>query len=285
MVRRYKKQYDEENSLDNIVPVIGVFYTLYLILEYFTNRANFWRWLIYGFVFIILLIAIFYIWNRAKEKVRQSKKDHILSSINQAGLEDYIKNFISRFGLGQEKSKNIWNHRNYNIDWSRINDLRDFLASKNIVFSPSDISVLLSYYIDEREYRVTSNSISAGTHNFSKLNGSDFEKLLYRLYEAMGYTVLLSGKVGDQGGDLVATKGQDRILIQAKCYLNSTIGNSAVQEAAAARSHYDCNTAIVIATNSFTKEATELAKTNMVELIPKELLQKMLLDYLKESWN
>lgn len=57
-----------------------------------------------------------------------------------------------------------------------------------------------------------------------------------------------------------------------------------MQEAVAAKNHYDCNKAIVITTSNFTREATELAKTNKVELIPKELLQKMVLDNLKESW-
>ena len=117
------------------------------------------------------------------------------------------------------------------------------------------------------------------------MNGSDFERLLYRLYEAMGYSVQLSGKVGDQGGDLIATKNQERILIQAKCYINSTVGNSAVQEAVAARNYYDCNRAVVVTTSVFTREATELAKTNGVELVPKDMLQKLLLDYLKESWS
>ncbi|MGC8776164.1 MAG: hypothetical protein ACP5QN_02550, partial [Minisyncoccia bacterium] len=37
-------------------------------------------------------------------------------------IENYIKNFISMFGLRQENSKNVWTYRNYKIDWNRIYD-------------------------------------------------------------------------------------------------------------------------------------------------------------------
>lgn len=285
MARRYRRKYKEEDSLSDFITGIVGLYVLYLLLEWFTNRAEFWRWLAYGLGVVIFLLVGVFVWHKTKENLRRRKLDHILSTIRQDGLEDYIKNFISRFGLGQEKSKNFWTRRNYKIDWNRINDLQDFLSQKGIKFSLSDIGVLLSFYIDEREHEVTYNSISVTTLSFSKLNGSDFERLLGMLYEAMGYSVQLSGKPGDQGGDLIVTKNQERILIQAKCYINSTVGNNAVQEAVAARNHYDCNKAAVVTTSTFTREATELAKTNGVELIPKNLLQKMLLDHLKESWS
>lgn len=281
MVRR---RYDEEDNLSSFIAVVVVFYILYLLLEWFTNKANFWRWLAYGLGVVILLLAGVFSWHKIKEKLRQRKSDYIINTVRQAGLEDYIKNFILQFGLGQEKSKNVWTRRNYKIDWNRINDLQDFLSQKGIRFSLSDIGVLLSSYIDEKEREYTQKSISVTTSSFSKLNGSDFERLLYKLYEAMGYSVQLSGKPGDQGGDLIATKNQERILIQAKCW-NSSVPNKAVQEAVAARNYYDCNRAAVVTTNSFTREATELAKANGVELIPKDMLQKLLLDYLKESWS
>ncbi len=284
MARHYKGRYDKEDNLSGFIAGLLVFYVFYLLLEWLTNRANFWRWLVYGLGVVILLLVGIFVWSKIKEKLRRQKLSSILNVIHRVGLEDYIKNFISRFGLGQEKSKNVWMRRNYRIDWNRINDLRDFLFQKGIKFSLSDIGVLLSFYIDEKEHEVTYNSISVITSSFSKLNGSDFERLLYRLYETMGYSVQLSGKIGDQGGDLIATKNQERILIQAKCWINN-VPNRAVQEAVAARNYYDCNRAAVVATNGFTKEATELAKANGVELIPKDVLQGLLLDYLKESWS
>jgi HJR/Mrr/RecB family endonuclease len=281
----YRSQYKKEkDDLWKPIEGITIFYVIYLILQWFTNRANFWRWVLYGLVAVFVLFGGVIIWRKIKGKMRQRKINRIVGIIQKAGLEEYINNFISRFGLGQEKSKNVWQRRNYNIDWNRIRDLQDFFSQKDIKFSLSNISILLSHYIDKREHDVTVNSINVNTHSFSRLNGPDFEKLLYRLYEAMGYSVQLSGKVGDQGGDLIVTKNQERILIQAKRYTGS-VGNEAVQEAVAARNHYDCNKAAVVTTGSFTKGAIELAKTNNVELISREAVQKMLLDYLHESWG
>lgn len=41
---------------------------------------------------------------------------------------------------------------------------------------------------------------------------------------------------------------------------------------------------MVVTTNTFTQAAINLAKANDVRLIPKQELQKLLLDYLKENW-
>jgi len=285
MARRYRRKYEEDGSIWSIIEGLGGLYFLYLLFQYFTNKANFWRWLVYGIVFFVTVLSAVVLFQKFKEQRRRKRIAKIIDVIKKAGLEEYIKNFITRFGLGQEKSKNVWQRRGYKIDWSRINDLKDFLQTKGISFSASDISILLTHYIDEREYEVTSNSIGVITRNFQELSGADFEKLLYRLYEKLGYSIQLTGKVGDQGGDLVATKDQERILIQAKCYRNFSVGNDAIQQAVAAKNYYGCNKAMVVTTSEFTREALDLAKANGVELVSKRILQKMLIDYLKESWN
>jgi len=285
MKRQYRRRYNKEDDLWGLIGGVGGLYIFYLLMQWFANRANFWRWVLYGLGVVAILIAGIFAWYKIKEEARRRKIDHIISVIRQAGLEEHINNFILRWGHGQEKSKDALELRGYSIDRSRIRDLQDFLSQKKVKFSLSDIEILLTYYVDKRERDDTFNRINATTGSFSKLSGSDFERLLYRLYEAMGYSVHLSGRVGDQGGDLIATKNQEMILVQAKCYTNSLVGNSAVQEAVAAKNHYDCNKAVVVATSNFTKEAIELARTNNVELIPRRMIQKMLLDYLHESWD
>lgn len=285
MTRRYRKYREEDNDLERFVGSVTLLYILYLLLQYYTNRENFWRWLLYGLAFVVLITAEVIIFNRWKEKRHQQKKDKIIGAIEKAGLAEYTNNFITRFGLGQERSRGVWQYRNYSIDWNRIHDLQDYFSDKGIKLSDSEINIVLSHYIGKREHDLTFKSIEVKQYDFEKLSGSDFEKLLYRLYEAMGYAVQLNGKVGDQGGDLIAIRGQERVLIQAKCYKEWNVGNKAVQEAVAAKNHYNCNKAAVITTGNFTREATELAKTNNVELISRQLLQKMILDNLKESWS
>jgi HJR/Mrr/RecB family endonuclease len=287
-MRRYSKRRYKNNDDDELLRIITGFVILYivcLIFNYNSNPVIFWKLLIGGIFFVIVLIFGFIFFKKYKEKFRKERVAKIIRAIQLAGLEDDIDAFITRFGLGQEKDKNSWVKGNYKISWNRINYLGDILRQKGINFSGSEICILLSNYIDKREFDLTSKSITISNNNFSKLSGSDFEKLLDRLYKSMGYSVQLNGKTGDQGCDLIAMKDQERIVIQAKCYNNWNVGNSAIQEVAAAKSHYDCNKAIVITTSGFTSEAMALAKTNNVELISKHLLQKMLLDNLKESWS
>lgn len=285
MAKRHHKYREEENDLSQILSSIILLYIFYLLLQYFTNRANFWRWLLYGLAFAVFITMAVILFNKWKANRRRQKQERIINSIEQAGLVECINNFITRFGLGQEKSHGVWQYRNYTIDWNRIHDLQDYFADKGVKLSDSEMNIVLSHYIAQREHDFTSKSIEVRQYDFEKLSGSQFEELLYRLYTAMGYVVQLNGKVGDQGGDLIAVKDQERLLIQAKCYKEWNVGNKAVQEAVAAKNHYDCNKAAVVTTGNFTREATELAKTNGVELISRQLLQKMILDNLKESWG
>lgn len=107
---------------------------------------------------------------------------------------------------------------------------------------------------------------------------------MYRLFIARGYAVQKTGKVGDQGCDLIANLDGQRIAIQAKCYSNF-VGNSAIQEIVSAKKYYDCTRAMVVTNSNFTKEALDLAKSNNVELIGGGELSRLILQYLKESWS
>ncbi len=90
------------------------------------------------------------------------------------------------------------------------------------------------------------------------LPGDAFELFLVDVFEALGYVVCKTGKTGDQGVDLVATKGSRSIAIQAKSY-TSSVGNAAVQQAFAGMAYYQCNCCAVITNSEFTKSAEELA--------------------------
>jgi HJR/Mrr/RecB family endonuclease len=287
MARRYRnyKRNDPDGDLVGIIASIFGLYALYLLLLYFTNRAEFWRWTVYGALAVIVIFVIAVAVAKLKTARKERYLQKLLAAVRQAGMEDQLKNFFIRFGMGQDRSKNAWEYRNYKIDWKRFHEMEDILRGKGVRLEDNkDLALLLRHYIDEREFSITSNSIQANTKNFRELNGPAFEALLLRLYEKMGYAVQHTGKTGDQGGDLVATKGGERLLIQAKCYQNISVGNDAVQQAVGARTFYDCNKAAVITNSEFTREAVELAKANNVELIAKARLQQLLLDNLSESW-
>ncbi|MDF2627060.1 MAG: hypothetical protein K0R39_891 [Symbiobacteriaceae bacterium] len=108
------------------------------------------------------------------------------------------------------------------------------------------------------------------------MTGLEFEKYLEILFNRLGYQVERTRYVGDQGGDLIITRGGERTLVQAKRH-SKAVGNKAVQEAAAARPHYKCHHAMVVANQEFTQAARELAKSNQVELLGRRQLAEMVL--------
>lgn len=280
-----KRKYKEENGdLWKLIEGFSALCVLYLLLLWFIDRENFWRWIIYGFIVIILIITGFILYKKIQIKAKKEKIKKITNIIKEANLEKYINDFVSNYGLGkQEKIGKSWNYRDYSIAWYRINDLIKFLKEKNIVFSNSDTCLLLKECIEEREYKKMTESQEVSSYYFKDLSGADFEKLLYRLYEKIGYVVQLTGKTGDQGGDLVITKKGKKIVIQAKKY-QDLVNNKAIQEAVAAKGIYNCDSSTVVTTSDFTDGALELAKANNVYLINGKKLKELLLYYLKENW-
>jgi len=261
-----------------------VFYVIILVGSYFFNRAMFWRWLTWGSGIIILIIAGYAGWMMLQTKLSKWRLSKILERVKKSGLEQEVKNFIARFGQENKSNRNVWTYRNYRFDWGRIKDFEQHAEEKGFALSHEDFGILLRHHIDEREYALTTESVLTDSNSFGDLTGSQFENLLKRLFEAMGYQVQLIGSVGDQGGDLIANQAGKRFLIQAKRYSGS-VGNSAIQEAVAAKNHYDCSSAVVVTTGEFTREAVALAKTNSVQLVGKVELQQKLMEHLKENWR
>ena len=281
---KYYKRKTKDDDLWKPIEAFLLLYVLYLIFLWFSDKGNFWRWVVYGLIVLILITAGLVLYRTIQIKIKEKRIKRIINTIKTANLEKYINDFISNYGLGkQEKAENSWNYRDYSIAWYRINDLNKFLKEKNIIFSNREICFLLKEYIEKREYKKMLETSETSIHYFKDLNGAGFERLLYRLYEAMGYTIQLTGKVGDQGGDLVIIKGGKRIIVQAKRY-QDLVNNKAIQEAVAAKSIYNCDSSTVVTTSDFTSGARELAKANNVYLINGKKLKELILYNLKENW-
>ena len=102
----------------------------------------------------------------------------------------------------------------------------------------------------------------------------DFERLIAMLYETEGYRAVHAGRTGDQGADVLLIRGGQRTAIQAKHY-QASVGNSAVQEVIAARVFHKCDHAIVVTNSTFTRSAVELAESARVELVDRQLLERL----------
>lgn len=116
----------------------------------------------------------------------------------------------------------------------------------------------------KREGRKTLEKDSAGYD--PSMSGVAFEKVVAEILERNGCEGRHTKVSGDQGVDLLATIGKVLIAIQRK-RTSVTVGNKAVQEAAAGRIHYQASAAWVVTDPKFTASARQLAQSNAVELL------------------
>jgi restriction system protein len=96
--------------------------------------------------------------------------------------------------------------------------------------------------------------------------GRDFEQSCGARLRKLGFEVDFTRASGDFGCDIVAAKDGLRYAVQVKGR-EMPAGVTAVQEAAAARSHYKTDYAVVISQSGYTKAARDLAASTRVVLV------------------
>jgi hypothetical protein len=94
----------------------------------------------------------------------------------------------------------------------------------------------------------------------------EYERLCARLLADAGWNAETTSGSGDQGVDVLATRGGIRLVLQCKLY-SKPVGNKAVQEAVAARGHERAQASAVVSNASYTRAAEDLALTNGVALL------------------
>lgn len=100
------------------------------------------------------------------------------------------------------------------------------------------------------------------------MTGYEYEHAVAEYLSTHGYTnVEVTQASNDWGIDVTAHKDGNKYAVQCK-YYSSSVGVSAVQEAVAGMTMYDCNVAMVVTNNTFTPAAQTLAKKNGVILLP-----------------
>lgn len=98
------------------------------------------------------------------------------------------------------------------------------------------------------------------------LSGAEFESYIARMLQRCGWDVSGTPTTGDQGADLIASKGDRKIAFQVKRY-TSNVGNAAVQEIVGAVRFYGAKEGCVVTNSSFTPSARSLAQKNNVRLL------------------
>lgn len=108
--------------------------------------------------------------------------------------------------------------------------------------------------------------LTATTSLPDSINPLEFENWVAQRLVDRGWTASATKASGDQGADVIAQKGNMLIVIQCKLY-NTPVGNKAVQEAHAAKSHYAASISAVVTNSTYTPSAMSLAATTGVLLL------------------
>jgi len=117
------------------------------------------------------------------------------------------------------------------------------------------------------------------------LDGFKFEDFIAGLLRINNYSgVEVTRKSRDQGADILASKENQRYVIQAKRYsIDKKVGNSAIQAALGAIGYYNADIGAVVTNSFFTNSAKELAKANGIILWDRLDVSKFLEKYTSQK--
>lgn len=97
----------------------------------------------------------------------------------------------------------------------------------------------------------------------------EYEHIVAEHFEAKGYKTIVSQYSNDYGVDVFATKGNEKIAIQAKMFGGSTrpINIQMIMELHGAKDYFDCAKAIVVTDGRIIDNALEVAAKLKIEIL------------------
>lgn len=108
------------------------------------------------------------------------------------------------------------------------------------------------------------------------MEGHDFEYFCAGLLKKNGFdSAEVTRGSGDQGVDILATKGGVKYAIQCKNYA-SRLGNTPIQEVNTGKTFYKCHVGVVMTNSTFTPAAEELAASTNVLLWDRKVLEQFI---------
>lgn len=161
-----------------------------------------------------------------------------------------------------------------NLDSNKLLELVDSEMSKLNINKIKNEHVL---HVNTQDSKVNKITI----YDMDNLDGKQFEKIVAEILQHNDYDdVYVTGKTGDQGGDIIATKNDQKLVIQAKRRsIDIKVTNDAVQEVVAAIACYGCDKGIVVTNSFFTASAKALADANSIVLWDRIILSQFIEKY------
>lgn len=153
-------------------------YVLYLVYLWFLNRDNFWRWLIYGIVFFVVLFTLTY-WRR-KLRVKKGKQwlsdRELLQMLRRktpTEFEDYIADLFSRLGYKTETTGGPYDE---GIDVIAEKDgMKHYIQCKKFITQEVGVSAIRDFYgaiadhlAKGKGYFITTNKFTLEAEKFAE---------------------------------------------------------------------------------------------------------------------
>lgn len=202
-----------------------------------------------------------------KQKIYLDEMKYIININANKKVEDIVEEYINIFGDNALMGFNIKiMSKLISEDYERTHDL-----------------VKKEYEKVKKEYQMRkledvlfrSSTKFRDMKHVDSLSGFEFEDYLEELFTEFGYKVKELPYSNDYGADLIISKGFNEVVIQAKNYSGS-VGNKAVQEVIAAKSHYKSDIGMVITNAYYTPNAIKTAAVSHIILIDRDGLERLI---------
>jgi len=123
------------------------------------------------------------------------------------------------------------------------------------------IATLTTTFVWRSEYQKQKSFQALESVSVDLMTGKQFERYVGELLKSQGYRIQYTPATTDYGVDILGRKSGSKVAIQVKRY-NKPVGQPAIREAIAGKTHYRCNSSMVITNTSYTKSARNLAESN-----------------------
>lgn len=140
---------------------------------------------------------------------------------------------------------------------------------QSLVLNHTDVFLIISNRVEAAHHANPAFQIFS-----DDMTPVEFETFCAEELRRAGWNARVTMQSRDQGVDVIAEKGDRRVVLQCKLYARP-VGNKSVQEVTAARAHEQADNGVVVSNNRYTDAAEQLAATNRVLLLHYRDLQNL----------
>jgi len=209
---------------------------------------------------------LFGITERANKKRSQELINELISKVDKSFLRNK-KKFVKLYrDTVREDSNGIKNYRKFSKECEKFfhKQYRYIWTSLEIIGYKVNFEVFIPKLIEDTETII--EEIDRNLTYKQSMDPYEYERFCSNEFIKHGWESKATQGTADQGIDVLASRNKKILAVQCKRYAKP-VGNKAVQEVVAGKTHYKADHAMVIAPNGFTNSAKKLAESNNVLLI------------------